>query len=193
MEDTELEKGILDSFTLKLDTTIIPLITDYLEWLLDEASDDNKNKLMEKLNDADENNNAKNVDSIYLKSDNNERLYYFENDKFDFLKLGKDDVKEFFDFENAKNILNYITMSGGNSITTVRRNFIQRRILVDNMTKPSYESENTTENTTSSESEDVKNDDNVSEEKDANDSNAENEENKENNDEMTDEIKKDEA
>ena len=157
LEDTELEKGVLDSFTLKLDTTIIPLITDYLEWLLDEDVDENKNKIIEKLNDEEASNRIKNVDDVYIKSFNDERMCYFSSDKFDFLKLGKDDVNEFFDLENAKSILHDVTISSGKSITSVRKAFVQKRVFTDNLDKKVDEDVN--ETTDKNENNDTKNSD----------------------------------
>ena len=198
MEDTELEKGILDSFTLKLDTTIIPLITDYLNWLLDETNTEDKNYQIKTMYELQDNKTLKDINDIYIKSFHNEKLCFFENDRLDFLKLGKEDVNEFFDLENAKNILSDITASGGNSITNTRRSFIQRRQLVDNAHKVVKEEEavkdssvddikdsNTTENITNENSVNVDNSTEVNgdtENKDMNESKNANEEQNANND-----------
>lgn len=134
-----------------------------------------------------------------VKSFHNEKLCFFENDRLDFLKLGKEDVNELFDLENAKNILSDITASGGNSITNTRRSFIQRRQLVDNAHKVVKEEEeavkdssvddikdsNTTENITNENSVNVDNSTEVNgdtENKDMNESKNANEEQNANND-----------
>lgn len=127
MEDTELEKGVLDSFTLKIDTTIIPLICDYLEWVIDDEISEFKSEQIDALPDL------KTINDMYISSFNNEKLNFYQTDKLDYLKLGKDNVEDYFDLKGTLDILRDITISGGNSFTATRKKYLSQRKLIKNI------------------------------------------------------------
>lgn len=135
MEDTELERGILDSFTLNFDTTILPLLIDYLEWVLEEDNNQAKSTQLERTK------NTVQLDDIFVKTDNGDRINFYCDERLEYLKLGKEDVSSYFDLRNALLLLRALNINGDNSITVTRKEFLNRRSLVDNLEKKRAERE----------------------------------------------------
>lgn len=124
MEDTELEKGIFDSFTLKFDTTILPLVDDYLEWALNERKNEQREKLEEEKKKKD------NDTDIYIRAENDEKIDFYDIDKLDFFKLGLGEINEVFDLEGTLSLLNKVLIRDGDFLTNKRNNYLSMRQLV---------------------------------------------------------------
>ena len=118
MEDTELEKGILDSFTIKLDTTIIPTLIDYLGWILDGN----------RTAGAVDTNDSGDIYSVQLETDNHERIDICHIDREDFLKLGSKSINTYFDIKTTFDILKSLDTRGNDGLTIMRKAYIANRL-----------------------------------------------------------------
>ena len=109
-EDTELEKGFSDTIIDNFDNIIIPLLHDYLYWLLKEDTIINEDKWYETIGD-------------YINLSN--------IDKLSFLKYGNDNIYEYLDLNGLFNCLDELIIQGNQRLTTNRIDFINKRVIDD--------------------------------------------------------------
>ena len=107
-EDTELEKGIIDTIVENFDNIIMPLLYDYLHWVLNEDKCISEEKW-------------------YLTS--GDYINFSNIDKLSFLKYGNDEVYEFLDLNGCMDCLNELILCGNDRLTNNRIEFVNKRTL----------------------------------------------------------------
>lgn len=111
MEDTELEKGIIDAIVNSFDNIIIKILYDYLHWLLIEDMKDYS------------------LDDFI--SNNGDMINFNKIDKKEFIKFGMDEVSECFDLDGIYQCLHDLLINGSDMITSSRIAYIENRKIID--------------------------------------------------------------
>ncbi len=106
MEDTELEKGIIDSVFNSFDKVILPLLVDYLNWLKEEKTS---------------------REDVWYESKSDDYIQLYDNDRYSYLKFGSDKLHKVIDIDGTLDCLRGTLLKSLNDITNIRRNFILNR------------------------------------------------------------------